>query len=152
MISPFSNKQLRSIHDPTTGGYWFSVVDLCAILTDSDHKTARNYWKRLKYKLENNQVVTVGNHLKLKSPNGKYYFTEVVDLKTLVRLIQTCPSPKANPYRLWLADILFDGISITEVEKELAKLGEASATEVVEKYMGKEPYARLTVHKENLLQ
>jgi len=148
--SPWCNKQLRSIYDPTTDSFWFSVIDLFAIVTDSSHRTAQGYWKRLKHKRTNFQLVTVSHQLKLKSPNGKYYFTEVVNFQTLISLLQTCPSPKANPYRLWLANMLFKGIHIAELEKELAKLGEQSAVEISEKYKDIEPYARLTIHKESI--
>jgi len=146
MTNPWNGKQLRSMYDPTTGGYWFSVIDLFAILTDSDHKAARNYWKGLRYKF---QLGSDRTQLKFKATDGKYYFTEVADFKTLIRLIQTCPSPKANQYRLWLADVLFEGISMTEAEKELTKLGEASAAEIVDKYKDNEPYVRLTMQKES---
>jgi len=148
--NPWNNKQLRSIHDPTINGFWFSVIDLFAILTDSNHRTAQVYWKQLKYNRAKFQLVSENHQLKFKSPNGKYYFTEVVDFQTLINLLQTCPSPKANPFRLWLADMLFKGIPVTELEKELAKLGEQSAIEILEKYKGTEPYARLTVHKESI--
>ena len=152
--NPWHEKRIRSIYDPSVSGYWFSVVDLFAVLTGSNHKTARGYWKQLKYKLSpaNPQVVTVSHHLKLESPNGKYHFTEAVDFKNLIYLIQICPSPKANPYRLWLADMLFDSVPVEELEEELAKLGAESARQVVEKYKNKpdEPYVRVTIHKREI--
>jgi len=149
-MNPWNNKQLRSMYDPTTQGYWFSVIDLCVILTDSDYKTARNYWKKLKYTLTSGQVVTESNHLKFEAPDGKYHFTEVVDFKNLINLIQTCPSPKANTYRLWLADMLFAGVAATELEKEFAKLGAEAAEQIAEKYKD-EGYARLIVERKDLL-
>ena len=154
-MNPWNNKTLRSIYDPAIDGYWFSVVDLCAILTDSSHKTARGYWKWLKDKQssEKNEVVSVANHLKFESPNGKYYFTEVLDFKNVICLIQTCPSHKANKFRLWLADMLFQGISAKELEQQLSKLGEEARKQVAEKYTNNpnEPYARLTTQKKDLL-
>ena len=151
---PSTNSALRSIYDPAINGYWFSVIDLCAILTDSDHKTARGYWKRLKYKLTRagQQVVTVSHHLKWQAPNGKYHYTEAVNFKDLIYLIQTCPSPKANTYRLWLADMMFEGISMDELEKEFAKLGEESAKDVAEKYKNNpdEKYLRLTTSRKEI--
>ena len=149
-MNPWNKKQLRSFFDPNTQGYWFSVVDLCAALTDSDHKTARGYWKRLKYRSTKFQVVTHSHHLKFESPNGKYYFTEVVDFKNLINLIQTCPSPKANTYRLWLADMLLQGTPAPELEKELAKLGAETAAQIAEKYKDV-GYVRLAVEREDLL-
>ena len=123
---------------------------------DSDHKTARGYWKRLKYRqnIAKNEVVTVSHHLKFESPNGKYHFTEVLDFKNLISLIQTCPSTKANKYRLWLADMLFKGISVKELEQQLSKLGEEARKQVAEKYTNNpsEEYARLTIQKEELLK
>jgi len=153
--NPFHNKTLRSIHDPIIQGYWFSVTDLFAILTDSDHKTARGYWKRFKYRLSliSGQLVTVSHQLKWQAADGKFYFTEAVDFKTLIRLIQICPSPKANPYRLWLADMLFEGIPAGELEKELAKLGAESFKQVTEKYKNgvNKPYVRVVTEKQEVL-
>ena len=147
----WKNKQLRSIFDPNTQGYWFSVIDLCALLTDSSHKAARNYWKWLKEKqiTEHNQVVSVTNHLKLQSPNGRYYFTEVVDFTNLVRLVMTCPSPNANVYRLWFTDMLLAGVAAAEIEKELVQPGLQHAAEVGEKF--KQGYVRLEVKKETVI-
>ena len=122
------------MYDPNTQGYWFSVLDLCAILTDSNHKAARGYWKKLKYRFASGQLVAESHQLKFESPDGKYYFTEVVDFKNLINLIQACPSPKANTYRLWLADTLLAGVSAAELEKEFAALGAETAAQIVEKY------------------
>jgi len=152
--NPWNNKQLRSMYDPTTQGYWFSVVDLCAILTDSNHKVARGYWKWLKDKQcsKKFKVVSVTNHLKFEAGDGRYHFTEVLDFKNLINLIQTCPSPKANPYRLWLADMLFDGVSAADLEKAFAKLGEETAREITEKYTNSSTnYVRRSVIREDLL-
>jgi len=134
MTDIWSKKQLRSMYDPTTGGYWFSATDICAIITDSDHKTAGVYWRKFKSGKNKNQPVTESNGLKLKSSNGKYHFTDVIDFKNLIKFIQTCPSPNANVYRLWVADMLFDGVPIAELEKELAKLGTDAAAEIAKKY------------------
>jgi len=149
----WSKRPLRSIYDPTTGGYWFSVIDLCAILTDSTHKVARNYWKKFRSKLNQFQLGAESNQLKFGSSDNKHYYTEVVDFKTLIMLIQICPSPKANLYRLWLIDMLLQGTSPEKLEKELAKLGEESSHQIVEKYKNNsdEKYVRLTVHKETIL-
>ena len=150
---PFTNATLRSIYDPAINGYWFSVVDLFAILTDSNHKTARNYWKWLKDKQTaiSSEVVSVTNHLKWQAPNGKYHSTEAVDFKNLIYLIQICPSPKANAYRLWLADMMFEGVTMEVLERELAKLGEESARLVVEKYADNpEGYLRVTTRRRGI--
>ena len=153
MTNLWHEKPIRSIFDPTTGGYWFSVIDLFAQLTDSDHKAASGYWRTLKHNKTKTQVVTESNYLKMKSPDGKYHFTEVVDFKNLIRLIQTCPSQKANSYRLWFADVVLQGISANDMEMELAKLGAQSATEIVEKYENdpKQQYVRLVTQKEVII-
>jgi len=106
------------------------------MLTDSDHKTARNYWKYLKHKLvhESGQLVSEANQLRWKASDGKFYFTEAVDFKNLICLIQICPSPKANTYRLWLADMLLSDIPAKELEAQFAKLGEESVKQVADKY------------------
>ena len=79
---------MRSIYDPAIQGWWFSVTDLSAILTDNDHKTARVYWKHFKYKMtqESIQLVTESHQLKWQAIDGKYYFTEAVDFKNLLHL------------------------------------------------------------------
>ena len=153
-MNPWSNKILRSVYDPDTQGYWFSVIDLCALLTGSDHKTARGYWKWLKDKQnsEKNQLVSVTNQLKFEAADGKQYFSEVIDFKNLIRLIQTCPSPKANPYRQWVADMLLADTPAAELEKQLAELGKEYAAEIMEKYKDNpdEQYELLVVQREKM--
>jgi len=150
--NPWNNKQLRSMYDPVLQCYWFSVVDLCAVLTDCDHKTARGYWKRLKYCRTNNQLVTESHQLKFESSDGKHYFREVLDFKNLVNLILTCPSPKANTYRLWLVNTLFAGVGAIELEKELATLGAEQAKIIEEKHKKTSmPYVRLHVVREEVI-
>jgi len=82
-------------------------VDVCAVLTDSDYQAARNYWKVLKKRLkdEGNQTVTNCNQLKMQSSDGKYYNTDVANVEQLLRLIQSVPSPKAEPFKVWLAAV-----------------------------------------------
>jgi len=140
------------MYDPNTQDYWFSVIDLCAILTNCDHQTARGYWKWLKGKQNSGkfQTVSVTHHLKFETANGKYYFTEVLDFKNLINLILTCPSPKANAYRLWLADMFFTGITAAELEKKLAQLGAEIAEQITEKFKH-DGYVRLTVERKDLL-
>ena len=154
ILNPFADKPLRSFYDPNAGGYWFSVVDLCDVIIGRGHKAARNYWKWMKNKYINEptQVVSDTNHLKWQAPDGKYHFTEAVDFKTLVSLIQICPSPKANPYRMWIVDALFEGITARELEEQLAKLGKKSAEQVVERYKNNpnDQYVRMTVSREQI--
>lgn len=106
-IKLFEEKLVRAQWDEEAEKYWFSVVDICAVLTDSDYQAARNYWKVLKKRLadEGNQSVTNCNQLKMQSADGKFYKTDVADTEQLFRLIQSIPSPKAEPFKLWLAQI-----------------------------------------------
>ena len=104
-IKLFEQKQVRSVWDDTTEEWYFSVVDVVAILTDS--QDPRNYWKVLKNRLkkEGNQSVTNCNQLKLPSSDGKFYKTDVATAEQLFRLIQSIPSSKAEPFKLWIAQV-----------------------------------------------
>jgi hypothetical protein len=106
-IKVFEEKKVRTLWDSETEGWYFSVVDVVAVLTDSDYQTARNYWKVLKNRLkkEGNETVTNCNRLKLVSEDGKMRFTDVATTQQLFRLIQSIPSPKAEPFKLWMAQV-----------------------------------------------
>ena len=102
----FENKQIRTAWDEEKEEWYFSVVDVVAVLTDSPNPN--NYWKVLKKRLkdEGNQSVTSCNQLKLKShKDGKRYLTDVANTEQLLRIIQSIPSPKAEPFKLWLAEV-----------------------------------------------
>ncbi len=102
-IKLFEEKKVRTIWDDVQEKWYFSVVDVVAILTDS--ATPRNYWKVLKNRLkkEGNESVTNCNQLKLLSTDGKRYLTDVADQEQLFRIIQSIPSPKAEPFKQWMA-------------------------------------------------
>ena len=136
-IQLFEKYKVRSVWDDEKEKWWFSVLDIIAVLTDqSDYKKVRNYWKWLKNRLkeegndlfsEQNEVVSNANHLKAEnelatncsqlknqlvsntnqlkmlSTDGKYYKTDVVDIEQILRLIQSIPSKKAEPFKMWLA-------------------------------------------------
>jgi hypothetical protein len=104
-IQLFENKKVRSVWDEDAGKWWFSVVDVIEVLTESDNP--RNYWKVLKHRLlkEGNELVTNCNQLKMQSADGKFYKTDVADIEQLFRLIQSIPSKKAEPLKLWLAKV-----------------------------------------------
>ncbi|MCL2494774.1 MAG: hypothetical protein FWE98_03865 [Oscillospiraceae bacterium] len=123
---------VRAVWDEDAEKWWFSVVDICAVLTDSDYQRARNYWKWLKGKLtqEGSQLVSDTNqldgksvsgcyHLKMQSADGKYYMTDVMDTEQVLRLIQSIPSPKAEPFKLWLAKVGNERIDET-IDPELS--------------------------------
>ena len=103
----FEGKEIRSIWDKDKEEYYFSIVDVISSLTDSDYTKARNYWKWLKGKLndEGSQLVSITNQLKMKAKDGKYYKTDTLDTKGIFRLIESIPSPKAEPFKLWLANL-----------------------------------------------
>ena len=98
-IKLFQHKKIRSHWDEKIEKWYFSIVDIIAILTESPD--ARNYWKVLKHRLtkEGNESVTNCNQLKMQSSDGKFYKTDVADTEQLLRLIQSVPSPKAEPFK-----------------------------------------------------
>jgi hypothetical protein len=104
-IKLFEQKQVRSIWDEDKEKWYFSIVDVIGVLTDSVN--ANNYWKVLKSRLkkEGSELVTNCNQLKLQSSDGKFYKTDVSDTEQLFRLIQSIPSPKAEPFKLWIAQV-----------------------------------------------
>ena len=104
-IQLFEGQQVRYVWDAEKEKYFFSVVDVIKILTDSEDP--RNYWKVLKNRLrkEGNESVTNCNQLKLPSSDGKKYLTDVADTEQVFRLIQSVPSKKAEPFKLWLAAV-----------------------------------------------
>ena len=107
-IKLFEDKKVRSLWDEPNEKWYLSVIDVIALLTNQkDYQGARNYWKVLKYRLlkEGNQTVTNCNQLKMEAPDGKMRMTDVADTEQLFRLIQSIPSPKAEPFKLWLAKV-----------------------------------------------
>ena len=106
-IKLFEEQKVRVEWDENQEKWWFSIVDVVAVLTASEYQTARNYWKVLKHRLseEGNQSVTKCNQLKMKAADGKMYLTDVADTEQLLRLIQSIPSPKAEPFKMWLAKV-----------------------------------------------
>jgi len=96
-------KQVRHEWDEDAEKWWFSVVDICAVLTDNDYQAARNYWKWLKNKLtaEGSELVSITNQLKMKAHDGKMRPTDVMDTEQVLRLVQSVPSKKAEPFKLF---------------------------------------------------
>ena len=115
----FKQKQIRRIWDEEKELWYFSIIDVVGILTDSPRP--RKYWSALKTKLkqEGSELSQKVGQLKLESPDGKKYLTDVADTETLLRLIQSIPSPKAEPFKLWLAKVGYERIEETE-DPELA--------------------------------
>jgi DNA-damage-inducible protein D len=109
----FEDYKIRRIYDEKNEIWYFSVVDVIAALTgQADYQAARNYWKVLKNRLkkEGSQSVTKCNRLKMLAADGKRYLTDVADTETLLRLVQSVPSPKAEPIKLWLAKVGYERI------------------------------------------
>ena len=109
--SQFDSKDIRRVYDEASETWWFSVVDVVQILIQqSDYQAARNYWKVLKNRLakEGSQSVISCNRLKLPAADGKNYLTDVATAETLLRLVQTIPSPKAEPIKRWLAKVGYE--------------------------------------------
>ena len=107
-IKIFEEKKVRTIWDAETEDWYFSVVDVVAVLTESiDFLTARKYWNKLKQRLkeEGNETVTNCHQLKLPAADGKKRLTDVATTEQLFRLIQSIPSPKAEPFKLWMAQV-----------------------------------------------
>ena len=103
----FEGNEVRSVWDNEQEEYYFSVVDVIAILTDNEYSKARNYWKWLKGKLidEGSELVSNTNQLKMIAKDGKLRDTDVLDTKGILRLIESIPSPKAEKFKLWLANL-----------------------------------------------
>jgi len=162
----FEGKSIRRQWDEKVEKWFFSVVDILAVLTNqSDHKKAQSYWTTLKNRLkeEGSKVVTKCDQLKMMASDGKYYFTDAADVETLLRLIQSVPSPKAEPIKLWLAKVGFERIQeIADPEKSIdrgrinwQRMGR-SAKWIQQRMMGQETRNKLTdywkthdVRKEN---
>jgi len=107
-IKLFESQQIRTEWDAEAEKWWFSVVDIVAVLTDQpDYTKARKYWSVLKVRLkkEGSQLATNCSQLKLTAADGKKYLTDVADTEQLLRLIQSIPSKKAEPFKLWLAQV-----------------------------------------------
>jgi hypothetical protein len=118
-IKLFENRQVRSQWDVTRQAWYFSVIDVVGVLTDSPNP--RKYWSVLKTRLkkEGSELATNCSQLKMQSTDGKNYLTDVADTEQLLRLIQSIPSPKAEPFKQWLARVGYERIEETE-DPELA--------------------------------
>lgn len=104
----FETHQVRTAWDEEAEKWWFSVLDIIAVLTEqTDYAKVRNYWKWLKSKLkqDGSELVSNTNQLKLLAADGKYYKTDVMDTEQFFRLVQSIPSKKAEPFKLWLAEV-----------------------------------------------
>ena len=130
-IQIFEDRKVRSVWDATAEKWYFSIVDVVAVLTDS--VDARKYWSVLKTRLkaEGSELATNCSQLKMQSADSKFYKTDVADTEQLFRLVQSIPSPKAEPFKLWLAELASDSLdemqdpelSIDKALKQYLELG-----------------------------
>ncbi|MCL1986899.1 MAG: Bro-N domain-containing protein [Firmicutes bacterium] len=118
-IKLFEEKQVRTLWDETNEKWWFSIVDIIAVLTDSE--SPRHYWTVLKKRLnaEGNETVTNCERLKMQAADGKMRLTDVADTEQVLRLVQSIPSKKAEPFKMWLAKVGNERIDET-VDPELS--------------------------------
>ena len=113
-VTLFEGKQIRRVWDEKDEKWLFSVVDVIQALTSSPN--ARSYWKVMKFRLkkEGSQVVTKCNQLRMRASDGKEYLTDTADTETVFRIIQSIPSPKAEPFKLWLARVGYERVEETQ--------------------------------------
>jgi hypothetical protein len=153
-IKIFENKKVRSQYDADKEMWYFSIVDIVGILTEQPTvDRARNYWKVLKNRLkkEGNESVTNCNQLKLQSDDGKFYKTDVGNVEDIFRLIQSIPSPKAEPFKQWLAKVGYERLqeindpsqSIDRARENWQKLGRSEKW-IQQRMTGQETRNKLT--------
>ena len=153
-LALFEGYQIRRHYDEKTETWWFSVVDIIQVLTQqSNHRKAQSYWTTLKNRLkaEGSQVVTKCDHLKMPAADGKSYLTGVATAETLLRLVQSVPSPKAEPIKLWLAKVGYERMQeIADPARSLARARETwqkqgrSAKWIEQRMTGQETRNKLT--------
>lgn len=111
-VQIFNEQKVRTVWDSEQEKWYFSVVDVIGVLNDTDYQTARKYWKSLKSRIkkEGGELVTDCYQFKMEAPDGKMRFTDVADQQQLFRIIQSIPSPKAEPFKQWMAQVASDRI------------------------------------------
>ena len=115
-VTLFEGKKIRRAWDEKQGKWYFSVVDIIqALVQQADYQTARKYWNKLKERLkkEGNESVSNCHQLKFEASDGKFYLTDAADVETILRLVQSVPSPKTEPIKLWLAKVGYERMQET---------------------------------------
>jgi len=153
-LAIFEGYQIRRHYDEKTETWWFSVVDIIRVLTQQpDFTTARKYWNKLKERLgkEGSQLVTDCHQLKMAAEDGKQRLTDVATAETLLRLVQSVPSPKAEPIKLWLAKVGYERMQeMADPARSLARARETwqkqgrSAKWIEQRMTGQETRNKLT--------
>ena len=150
----FDNFNIRRHYDEATETWFFAVVDIVAVLIEqSEHQKARKYWNKLSQRLreEGSQSVTNCHRLKMRAKDGKFYLTDVANIETLLRIIQSVPSKKAEPVKLWLArvgservqEISDPALSVDRARENWKKHGRSEKW-VQQRMMGQETRNKLT--------
>jgi hypothetical protein len=153
-LAVFEGQEIRRSYDEATETWWFSVVDIIRVLTQQpDFNTARKYWNKLKERLANegSQLVTNCHQLKMAAADGKQRLTDVATAETLLRLVQSVPSPKAEPIKLWLAKVGYERMQeLADPARSLARARETwqqqgrSAKWIEQRMTGQETRNKLT--------
>lgn len=153
-LAVFEGHEIRRHYDAQTETWWFSVVDIIRVLTQhADYQAARKYWKVLKGRLktEGSQLVTNCYQLKMPAADGKSYLTDAATAETLLRLVQSVPSPKAEPIKLWLAKVGYERMQeMADPARSLARARETwqkqgrSAKWIEQRMTGQETRNKLT--------
>ncbi len=153
-IAIFENFKIRRLYDEKTEIWYFSVIDIIAVLTDQiDYKKAKTYWTTLKNRLKNegSELVTKCDQLKMIAQDGKMRLTDAANPETIFRLIQSVPSPKAEPIKLWLAKVGYERIQeLADPERSLNRAREnwkkhgRSQKWIQQRMMGQETRNKLT--------
>jgi DNA-damage-inducible protein D len=156
-LIPFEGQSIRRVYDEKTETWYFSVVDIIQVLTQQpDDLTARKYWNKLKERLqkEGSEVVTNCHQLKMIAADGKMRLTDAANPETLLRIIQSVPSPKAEPIKLWLAKVGYERMQeIADPERSVARAREnwqkhgRSEKWIEQRMMGQETRNKLTDYK-----
>jgi DNA-damage-inducible protein D len=158
-LAVFDNYKIRRHYNEKTDTWYFSVVDIiAALIQQPDYQTARNYWKVLKNRLnkEGSESVTKCNRLKMEAADGKRYLTDAADPETLLRLIQSVPSPKAEPIKQWLAKVGYERLQdMSDPARSLDRAREywqqhgRSEKWIQQRMMGQETRNKLTDYWKN---
>jgi hypothetical protein len=150
----FEGHSIRRIYDESTNTWWFSVVDIVQVLTEQpDSTTARKYWNKLKQRLreEGSQLVTDCHQLKMTAADGKERLTDCGTPETLLRLVQSIPSPNAEPIKLWLAKVGYErmqeiadpSLALNRAREQWQKLGHSEKW-IAQRMTGQETRNKLT--------
>ena len=153
-LTVFENYNIRRVYDETTETWYFSVVDVIqALIQQADHQVARKYWNKLKERLRNegSEVVTNCHQLKMIADDGKMRETDTATAETLLRLVQSVPSPKAEPIKLWLAKVGYErmqemadpALSLDRARETWKKYGRTPKW-IQQRMMGQETRNKLT--------